>query len=120
MLEKAKKKKKTPLRFFRIGILEYYNASLCLLMYQLGVFEENACNCTNSANKNHSTELEGHNAHLKKFNENSIQIQMSPNEQKYAYSKIQKDIQLYQYALGLFHDRAEAIRNSTGVKIFCE
>mmetsp|Transcript_35842 Transcript_35842/g.46046 ORF Transcript_35842/g.46046 Transcript_35842/m.46046 type:complete len:86 (+) Transcript_35842:290-547(+) len=83
MLEKAKKKKKTPLRFFRIGILEYYNASLCLLMYQLGVFEENACNCTNSANENHSTELGGHNGNLKKLNENSILMQMSPNDQKY-------------------------------------
>jgi hypothetical protein len=93
---------------FWFGILEHMDASMCLLLWQLHLFDEIFCKslCHNSSNSN----AQGYTPpHLLKATGMAEKETISQFEFKTIQRRAAKDQILYEHALVLFHERARYI-----------
>lgn len=101
-------------KVYWFGFTEYYDESLCVLAYQLGTFDAQACSCSDADGTSSSG------THLRKFNARGELHPHAQNEDGFSVEAVtQKDQKLYDYAFKLFMEKVDAIEQETGVRVFC-
>lgn len=90
---------------FWIGITEHYDASVCLLSYQLGQFDSRKCNCAGT---------------LVKPGNRGIKVSHSLPDLRDVGHLTQLDTVLYQNAYELFLKRVYYAEKDLGLPILCE
>ena len=95
-----------------LQLQEYLDASICLLQFQLGIFDSTKCNCKSNHPKLTKTA-------------NSLHAHRGYTEVAKLYPElvaplVQTDLQLYDYALTLFKKRVAMAEQQLGTTFLCE
>ena len=90
---------------FWIGITEHYDASICLLSYQLGQFDSTRCNCSGT---------------LVKPGNRGASLKHRLPDLRDVYKRTYQDTVLYQRAYELFLLRIHTAESDVGSPILCK
>ena len=97
-------------RLFFVGVTQHYAASVCLLRYQMGQFNQSACDCRKQQD------------HLPVFNRGEY----GPGAPGYTLDNIkelrarmQLDYMLWDHALMVFYARVRHVESRFGIQIIC-
>lgn len=105
--------KKSLNSMFWIGLTELYDASVCLLSFQLGQYNENTCSCTIRRNRNTHQVAPTKNAARQK-------MKLTADESDRVAEITRLDKELYNYGVELFVSRVVDAQRILGRAIICD
>ena len=100
---------------FWIGIVEYFDASICLLSLQLGQYNKEQCSCENRIAK---FKASGHIVRAKNMRAGKTNVSIDDLDQISSITLL--DAILYKYGVKLFLSRVARGETILGSKILCE
>jgi hypothetical protein len=107
-------------QFFWVGLTDKYEQSLCLLHYQLGIFDSGQCRHVCASLANSDLKQSPSNLFPKKKNVNSYKIaeqnRLSQEEIKLLRSVSKEDQLIYEAMLELFHHRSAIVEERVGFR----
>jgi len=101
-----------PQKFWFVGITEMMYSSLCLLMYKMGVYNMNRCDCSNR-NSSKIPHEDHHSSHA--FNSSSI----SKTTKEVILSHSKQDIQIYDASFQFFMEELNSTGTQSGIDFNC-
>ena len=98
--------------FWFVGITEYFESSMCILFYKMGIPDVKRCGC---ARRNQG--LFVHNDHnlTRRIDKNSV----NSKHEESILNNTRHDMKLYQRGVGLLFNEANSLFQSTGVDFLC-
>mmetsp|Transcript_4423 Transcript_4423/g.15835 ORF Transcript_4423/g.15835 Transcript_4423/m.15835 type:complete len:415 (+) Transcript_4423:170-1414(+) len=116
-LESAMKNLKSTVFWF--GITEHFDASICLLLYQMRIFDRNHCKCNSFTSDSGSVENDV--VHASNVQQGSSgYVEVAETYKKDIRPLIELDLQLYDFALALFKQRVREAEKAVGQRFLCE
>jgi len=100
-------------QFFWFGITEHTDESLCLLLWQLQVFDNNFCKGLCHGGR---LSLHRNNAHANKASNKTGAQLLSQAQLKGLAKRTEADQRLYEFALSLFHHRVNFVETDVGFR----
>jgi len=97
-----------------VGLVEYYEESICLLNWQLGTFDKEKCSC--EAIHNARNNADG--VHIGGYHTNEYPV--SFEALKTLQFELRSDIDIYNYAYQLFVSRVRAMERDVNMPVLCQ
>ena len=94
---------------------EYYDESICLLKFQLGVFHASECQCEEGSSDDHVQHVRSTNVLEGKRSYEEVRT-LDP---QLVEPLVKVDLQLYAFALDLFRQRVRQAEEELGLRFLC-
>ena len=95
---------------------EYYDESICLLKFQLGIFQASECQCEEGSSNEQVQHVQAKNVLKGKGRGYEEVATLDP---QLIEPLVKVDLQLHAFALDLFHQRVRQAEEELGVRFLC-